>query len=133
MRRTIKKNNLVLREMKKIYFKKELDYVDWMGFKIDDINKPSYHHIVKKEDLKKENKDYDATISNGAYLGKKSHELLHKIEMIDYELYLSWNYLFNVINNMKCYPIDDVIKIRDDLKEKSLKLVNEVKYDKKIK
>ena len=90
-------NKLVLQEMKKIYFSNNHEYVDWMGYRITDDNKPSYHHIEKREDLIKQNKSIEATVSNGAYLGKHSHELLHRIELVDLDLYYSWNYLFQVI------------------------------------
>ena len=130
MRRTIKINNEILKEMKKIYYKKGYEYIDWMGFKIDDINKPSYHHIEKAEDLRNDNKSDIATIDNGAYLGKKSHELLHQIEMLDEDLYNSWNYLFRVINKMRRYPIDDIWKLIYYLKDKSIELVNSVKKKK---
>lgn len=127
MRRTIKINNEILKEMKKIYYPKGYPYLDWMGFKIDDINKPSYHHIEKAENLRNNNESDIATIDNGAYLGKKSHELLHKIEVLDKDLYDSWNYLFLLINKMKTYPIDDVWDLVYELKDKSLNLVNKEK------
>lgn len=119
MRRTIKNNNEVLKRMKKIYYTKENEYLDWMGFRITDTNKPSYHHIEKAEDLRKKKENDDATIENGAYLGKKSHELLHRIEANDRDLYDAWNYLFLVINKMGCYPIDEIWKCVFDLQEKS--------------
>ena len=124
MRKTIKLNNEILKQMKKIYYPKGKEYIDWMGFKITEENKPSYHHIKKAEDLKKENESADATIENGAYLGKKSHEMLHRIEVIDKDLYDAWNHLFLLINKMKCYPIDDVLKIMNELKEKSIELLD---------
>ena len=124
MRKTIKLNNEVLKQMKKIYYRDEKEYIDWMGFKVTDENKPSYHHITKAEVLRKSNESDDATIENGAYLGKKSHEMLHKIEKIDKELYDAWNYLFLLINKMKCYPVDDVLKIMYELKNKSIELLN---------
>lgn len=124
MRRNIKLNNEILKQMKKIYYLKNKEYLDWMGFKITDINKPSYHHITKAEYLRKNNESYCATTENGAYLGKKSHELLHKIESIDKELYDSWNYIFLVINKMQIYPIDDVWDIIFELQEKTLKIEN---------
>ena len=124
MRRTIKLNNEILKQMKKIYYPKNKEYIDWMGFKITEENKPSYHHITKAEVLKKENESTDATIENGAYLGKKSHEMLHKIENIDKDLYDAWNYLFLLINKMKTYPIDDTLKMMQELKQKSLELLN---------
>lgn len=124
MRKTIKLNNEILKQMKKIYYQNAPEYIDWMGFRITNENKPSYHHIKKAEDLKKDNESIDATIENGAYLGKKSHEMLHKIEVIDKDLYDAWNHLFLLINKMKCYPIDDVLKIMYELKDKSIELLN---------
>ena len=125
MRKTIKLNNEVLHQMRKIYYPKDKSYYDWMGFKITEENKPSYHHITKAEDLRKKDESDDATIENGAYLGKKSHELLHKIEVKDKELYDAWNYLFLLINKMKTYPIDDVLKMIYELKEKSLEILKD--------
>lgn len=125
MRKNIKINNEILKQMKKIYYSKNKEYIDWMGFKITEINKPSYHHITKAEDLRKNNESDIATIDNGAYLGKKSHELLHKIEHLDKDLYDSWNYLFLIINKMETYPIDDVLTIIFELQEKSINLVEE--------
>ena len=130
MRKTIKLNREILRQMKKIYYNGDVEYLDWMGFKITDINKPSYHHIENAVDLRKNDENDDATIDNGAYLGKKSHELLHKVEVIDKELYDSWNYVFSIINKMKTYPIDDVWSMVFELKDKTKKLVLE---DKKVK
>ena len=127
MRKTIKLNNEVLKKMRKIYYSKNVEYIDWMGFRITEENKPSYHHITKAEELRNNNENDDATLENGAYLGKKSHELLHKIEVLDKDLYNSWNYLFSVINKMKCYPIDDVWYLVNELKEKSLELLNQNK------
>ena len=125
MRRTIKLNNEVLKKMKKIYYPKDKPYIDWMGFKITEENKPSYHHITKAEDLRKSHESDIATLENGAYLGKKSHELLHKIEKIDKDLYDAWNYVFLLINKMGVYPIDDVIDMIYDLQEKSKNLIEE--------
>ena len=133
MRRTIKLNNEVLKQMKKIYYIKGCPYIDWMGFKITEKNKPSYHHIKKAEILRNENLSDIATLENGAYLGKKSHELLHKIEVIDKDLYNAWNHLFLLINKSKKYPTDDIWNLIYDLKEKSIELVyenNENKIDK---
>ena len=133
MRKTIKLNNEILKQMRKIYYQKDKEYIDWMGFKITEENKPSYHHITKAENLRKANESDDATLENGAYLGKKSHEMLHKIEVIDKDLYDAWNYLFLIINKMKCYPIDDVLNIMYELKEKSINLLNDdKKYRKEL-
>lgn len=132
MRRTTKLNNLILKQMKQIFYSKEKEYIDWMGFKITNENVPSYHHIEKAENLRNKKEKDDATIENGAYLGKKSHELLHQIEYIDYELYESWNYLFSIINNMKVYPINDVLKCMKELREKSLNICNNKKMKQEL-
>ena len=131
MRKTIKKNNEVIKQMKEIYCVKNKENIDWMGFPITDINTPSYHHIIKAEDLRNNHESDLATISNGAYLGKKSHELLHRIEYKDKELYDAWNYVFMIINRMNVYPIDDVWKIIYKLQEKSLELEKNTKVYKK--
>ena len=123
MRKTIKLNNTILKQMKKLYYSDGKEYIDWMGFKVTEDNKPSYHHIEKAEDLRDKGESDDATMDNGAFLGKRSHELLHKVEVIDKDLYDSWNYVFSVINKMKTYPIDDVWKMIYELQEKTLKLV----------
>ena len=117
----------VMKEMYQIYYDVDKEYIDWMGYKIDEDNYPTYHHIEKREDLIKENKDIEATIENGAYLGIKSHQMLHDIEKIDKELYYSWNQLFLLINKMKCYPVDDVIKMINRLKDISEQLLEENK------
>lgn len=107
--------------MKQIYYPKGCNYIDWMGYKITEENKPSYHHIEKAEELRGKKECDDATLENGAYLGKKSHELLHRIEVNDIELYNSWNYLFQLINKTGSYPTEDIWKLVFILKEKSTK------------
>lgn len=109
MRKTIKNNREVLHQMRKIYFSLGKEYIDWMGFRITEENCPSYHHIEKAETLRKKHESDVATVENGAYLGKKSHELLHKIESLDKELYIMWNQLFRIINESKKYPSDDLL------------------------
>lgn len=125
MRKTIKLNNEILKQMRKIYYSKGDKYIDWMGFRITEVNKPSYHHIKKAEILRKENENDDATMENGAYLGKKSHELLHKIEMIDKDLYNAWNHLFLLINKTKKYPTEDIWNLVYNLKQTSINLLDE--------
>ena len=117
----------IMKEMYQIYYNENKEYIDWMGYEINDKNYPTYHHIEKREDLKKENKDIEATIENGAYLGIESHQMLHDIEKLDKDLYYSWNHLFLVINKMRCYPIDDVIDIINKLKNRSEELIAESK------
>ncbi len=116
----MKNNGEVLKKMKNIYYSKDKEYLDWMGFRITDINYPSYHHIVKAEELKKENLGIEASISNGAYLGKKSHELLHRIEQYDKDTYILWNKLFLIINHFNEYPNDSLWAMVFELQEKSL-------------
>ena len=120
MRKIMKINNEILKQMKKIYYVKGKDYLDWMGFKITNENKPSYHHIVKAYDLRENDQSDVATLENGAYLGKKSHELLHKIEYLDNDLYIAWNKLFLLINKNKEYPKEDIWQYVFKLKEESL-------------
>ena len=103
-------NNEILKKMRTIYYKDISPRYDWMGYLITEDNKPSYHHIVKAEELKKNEESYDATVENGAYLGKRSHELLHMIEQLDDDLYESWNSIFQVINEGKQYPNEDMWK-----------------------
>ena len=116
---TIRKK--VMKEMLEIYYPLEKrtgdGYIDWMGYKIDEENYPTYHHIEKRETLKSNGESIDPTIENGAYLGNLSHSALHYIENIDKDLYYSWNHLFLVINKMKCYPVDDVLKMIENLQK----------------
>ena len=120
-------NNEILKKMKKIYYPKGELYIDWMGYRITDINKPSYHHIVKAETLKEQDLKTEATIENGAYLGKKSHELLHKIELLDKELYNSWNELFILINKEKKYPNEELISKIFELNNQTSKIIESKK------
>ena len=115
----------IMKEMYQIYYDENKKYIDWMGYEINEINYPTYHHIEKREELIKENKDIEATLDNGAYLGIESHQMLHEIEKIDKELYYSWNHLFLVINKMRCYPVDDIIDMINKLKSISEKLIEE--------
>ena len=120
-------NNEILKQMKKIYYPKGELYIDWMGYRITDINKPSYHHIVKAETLKEQELKTEATIDNGAYLVKKSHELLHKIELLDKELYNSWNELFILINKEKKYPNEELISKIFELNNQTSKIIESKK------
>ena len=118
-------NREILHQMKEIYFPSGTEYKDWMGYILKGDNRPSYHHIEKKEELRKKNLPTKATIENGAYLGKLSHEKLHYIEIIDKDLYECWNYIFRVINKMGIYPIEDVWKMIDNLQKETECLVSE--------
>ena len=125
-----KSKQQILKEMKYIYYKEITPRLDWMGFLITEDNKPTYHHIYKKEYLKQEHKDYNANIENGAYLGKRSHELLHEVERIDHDLYVRWNKLFIIINNLRDYPSEDIWNIIFELQDLSVNLVIEHKKSK---
>lgn len=114
---------VVLHELRDIFYPKDKEYIDWMGYPITNKNKPSYHHIEKACELKHRHESTEATIENGAYLGKKSHEILHKVECYDYELYECWTYIFEVINNMRIYPIEDVWKMVYSLQDKTKELL----------
>ena len=127
-----KQRQLILKKMKYIYYKDISKRIDWMGYLITEDNKPSYHHIIKKEELKRINESIDATVENGAYLGKRSHEMLHKIEIIDHELYECWNDLFLIINRMNIYPIKDVWNMVFKLRDLSEKAINEHKKSKSL-
>ncbi len=127
-------NKEILKKMRNIYYKDISPRYDWMGYLITEDNKPSYHHIVKAEDLKKNEESYDATIENGAYLGKRSHELLHMIEQLDGDLYESWNNVFQIINDGKSYPNEDMWKMVYYLRKQTEKMVeNHKKSKSKIK
>ena len=58
---TIRKR--VMKEMLDIYYPKEYQsgekYIDWMGYQIDEENYPSYHHIEKREELKRKGESID--------------------------------------------------------------------------
>ena len=127
-----KQRQLILKKMKYIYYKDISKRIDWMGYLITEDNKPSYHHIIKKEELKRINESIDATVENGAYLGKRSHEMLHKIEIIDHELYECWSDLFLIINRMNIYPIKDVWNMVFKLRDLSEKTINEHKKSKSL-
>ena len=127
-----KQRQLVLKLMRQIFYRELTNRYDWMGYLITEDNKPSYHHIVKREELIKKGEDIAATVENGAYLGKKSHEFLHKIEQFDYDLYVCWNDLFLMINNQKEYPHEHLWKVINYLKEESEKRYNEYLSNKRL-
>ena len=117
--------NLILREMREIYYGDRTNIKDWMGFPIDDENRPSYHHISKCMDLKKNDEEYYATVNNGAYLGKKSHELLHQLEQVDREMYELWQSLFRSINHMRTYPSPEIWELISIYQEATLNILKE--------
>ena len=126
-----KNKQLVLKSMRNIYYKDIKKRYDWMGFLITEDNKPTYHHIAKREELIERGESYIATVENGAYLGKRSHELLHQIEQQDHDLYICWNDLFLMINNLRCHPVEHVWNIIFKLKDISLNTINDNKTSKR--
>lgn len=123
----VQNKRIIMQTMRNIYYPKGSLYIDWMGFKITEINFPSYHHIKKAENLRKQNESDKATIDNGAYLGKQSHDLLHHIEYLNKELYKNWNNLFLLINKKKCYPIEEIWQKIYILQDITLKEINKEK------
>ena len=126
----------VMKEMLDIYYPLEYrqgeKYIDWMGYEIDEDNYPTYHHIEKREELRRHGESIDATLENGAYLGNQSHSALHFIETIDKDLYDAWNQLFLLINKMKCYPTDDILKMIENLQKLSEEAIDNYNNSKKL-
>ena len=100
MRKYVKTKNFILHTMKEIYYPNKTNNYDWMGYLITDLNKPTYHHIIKACELRRDSLSSIATLENGAYLGKLSHEKLHRIENVDIDLYNEWNILFREIKKL---------------------------------
>ena len=119
------KNRHVLEDMLKIFgYPKK----DWMGYEFSKKNYISYHHIQEKRNGGTE------SIENGALLSRTSHLLLHRIEQINYDLYLEWQQLFIDINIAR-KPLDeyDYLRIAELKKETkdffvSLKDINNISF-----
>lgn len=90
------------------------DY-DWMGYKID--NDLTYHHIKKKEN------GGLITLENGVLLTSRAHTYLHKIEIIDLNIYIKINKIFKEINMCK-KPINNKQKAKIHLLLLSFELKN---------
>lgn len=122
-----KKLKKVLEQMKEIYYKditNSDDYIDWMGYKIDEENYPTYHHILKASVLRS-NSEFDIDIfSNFAYLGNQSHSALHFIEQLDKNLYEEWNNIFRKINISRCYPSGEILNEIKILQERSMEVID---------
>lgn len=132
MRKYVKTKNLVLHAMKEIYYPNRTNNLDWMGYLITEANKPTYHHIIKACELRRDSLSSIATLDNGAYLGKLSHEQLHRIENEDIELYNAWNSLFRIINDSKTYISDELWKEIFTLQTITKKIDKEVKVKKLV-
>ena len=125
-----KLKQLILKTMRKIYYDNKKVRYDWMGYRITEDNKPTYHHIVKSENLIKMGIDPIPTLENGAYLGKQSHEMLHVIEQIDPDLYTCWNDLFYMINNYGEFPLKHMWRMVFRLRRLSEQAVETHKHSK---
>jgi len=75
------------------------------------------HHIHERHN------DGESTLENSALLLKKSHQILDKLESIDYDLYFDWNDLFRDINVCKCPPSEDYVKEMILLREKTKRVM----------
>lgn len=131
------KNRTILKQMRKVYYgniRALSPHLDFMGFEIDERNFPTYHHIMKASDLKRNNLDYKATFDNGAYLGDLSHNSLHEIiEKNDLELYDEWNNLFLKIISKRDVFDKEIQLERLKLQKRSIELANRVANQKKKK
>lgn len=125
-----RKNKTILKMMRKLYYgniRALSPHLDFMGYEIDERNYPTYHHIMKASDLKKNDLDYSATIDNGAYLGDLSHNFLHEvIEKNDLELYDDWTSLFYKIIETKSVFNDEINSERKVLQKRSEELAEYV-------
>lgn len=82
---------------------------DWLGDKINNINKLTKHHIVKKEH------GGENGISNYALLTGKSHKLIHLVEEEDPDLFAEINALFLELNRSVQPPTEDYYRRMDRL------------------
>ena len=105
-----KSTSEILDRMREIYYpgknKSSIGYLDWMGYEIDKLNTPTYHHIERA--IKQKNESPKPTIENGAYLGNLSHDVLHVIERLDKNLYNEWNSLFKQIIKLGIFPTEEI-------------------------
>ena len=81
-------NQLLLRELIKIY---EPNNFDWLSYQVTKSNILTLHHILKVCD------GGDLSIENAALLTKKSHRALHMCESRDLILYMEINEFFKEI------------------------------------
>lgn len=89
----------IVKTMIKIW---NMNTMDWMGY--DNLERYSFHHIIKKCDLG------ERIISNGAILHLNSHSYLHTIEYYDLERYIYLNTILKAINEQKCMPSIEQLK-----------------------
>lgn len=126
-----KKLKRILEQMKEIYYKNiksEDEYIDWMGYKIDKKNYPTYHHIVKASVIRSNSDYYVDNFSNGAYLGTQSHSVLHFIEQLDKNIYDDWNEIFRKINKSRCYPSQEILNEIILLQDRSMGIIDNYNF-----
>ncbi len=87
--------------------------LDFMGYSFNNINQLSYHHLIIPRRLNGE-----MTFENGAILRQNtSHDYLHRIERIDYDMYLAITYEM-IDEKIKGYiDVNNLIAINDILNE----------------
>lgn len=90
-------NQILLLKMMEIY---QPGLWDWMQFQITKKNTLTLHHIQKQCEKGL------IELPNGALLTKKAHQILNKLEVLDYALYIDWNDLFFLINVDQQPPCD---------------------------
>ena len=90
--------------------------IDWMGDTINSISDLTKHHIVKKEHGGENN------ISNYALLTKRSHSLLHELEV-------SHNYEYNLLNELFLELNRSVSPPKVEYYDKIRSIIKKVKKD----
>lgn len=97
----------ILRVMIKIW---DVNTMDWLGY--DNLERYSFHHLIKKSDGGKK------IISNGAVLHQSSHSYLHTIEYYDLDKYIFLNNILKKVNEQKMFTTKKQLEqIRYVLKE----------------
>lgn len=97
----------ILRVMIKIW---DVNTMDWLGY--DNLERYSFHHLIKKSDGGKK------IIDNGAVLHQSSHSYLHTIEYYDLDKYIFLNNILKKVNEQKMFTTKEQLEqIRYVLKE----------------
>ena len=97
----------MLRVMIKIW---DVNTMDWLGY--DNLERYSFHHLIKKSDGGKK------IISNGAVLHQSSHSYLHTIEYYDLDKCIFLNNILKKVNEQKMFTTKEQLEqIRYVLKE----------------
>lgn len=123
----MRKNTEVLNEMINKFYSSDSLYLDWMGIILNDENSPILYKISDKKirRIKEEDKNHLAI------LGKNSYKILMSLKKDYPDLYDQWNNMFAMINLWGKYPDDEMWKAIFEIRDKTLKFINEEKNDKK--